>query len=333
MEERSIYTFKAEDNKEQGKGTELKQRAGVETNDDQGTDLKQPAEVETNDIKIDDGDRLSTLFHKLRIHKYLAAFKTEEYEYEDLAEISVEEMEELIPKKGPRNRLKRWLASQKTGFAKPVLMSLKSKSNAKQLFSDKFLSSLSSLSNVNKETKSSLALLEDQKTYILKLMAKSEGGTIEKYDAFLSHAQKDSADLCRSVYLALGNKNVKVWYDKEAHRLDNRGMIEGIFGSSEFVMVLVRDYFKRVYCVFEYLVAMAFKKPVTVLLENDDRFGGLTIKEIPKEVPKLYLEYIMSHEIIAVNREYFGGFIEKVEKRLKRHQKEVRDHPAVEDHN
>jgi len=47
-----------------------------------------------------------------------------------------------------------------------------------------------------------------------------------KFDIFLSHVQKDSADFCGRMTVSLKNPpfNRKIWYDMEAERLDLKGM-------------------------------------------------------------------------------------------------------------
>ena len=97
--------------------------------------------------------------------------------------------------------------------------------------------------------------------------------------------------------------------------------MNGIYYSNEFTFVMVRDYFKRTYCLFEFLLALAFDKPITVLLEVDERHGGIAMEDLSKEVPKLYYEHIIEHEIIKVSRDYFSSFVEKVGKRVSRHRR------------
>jgi len=287
---------------------------------------KQPTDPSIEIIKPPEPepDQLIVLFHELRIQKYLHNFKKEEYEVNDLLELSSNSLEEMIPTKAPRKRLKRWIVSQRLKMSngrKPILNELRPNPESKELFTDKFRASLASHCDVHPETKSAMALVEEQKSYISELIAKRKVNASNGCSAFLSHVQRNSADLCRSIYLSLKARNVQVWYDKTADRLDSRGMVDGIFGSNEFVFIMVRDYFKRKYCIFEWLLAVAFGKPITVLLEADVRFGGLQIEELSEVVPKLFYERIIQHEIINVNRNYFDSFVAKLEKRIIRHQK------------
>jgi len=285
---------------------------------------KQPTDTSIEIIKPPEPDQLIVLFHELRIQKYLHNFKKEEYEVNDLLELSSDSLEEMIPTKAPRKRLKRWIVSQrlkKSDGRKPTLNEPRSNPESKELFTDKFRASLALHCDAHPETKSAMTLVEEQKSYISELIAKRKVDANNNCAAFLSHVQRDSADLCRSIYLSLKARNVQVWYDKTADRLDSRGMVDGIFGSNEFVFIMVRDYFKRRYCIFEWLLAVAFGKPITVLLEADVRFGGIQIEELSEVVPKLFYERIIQHEIINVNRNYFDSFVAKLERRIIRHQK------------
>ena len=108
-------------------------------------------------------------------------------------------------------------------------------------------------------------------------------------------------------------------------RLDARGMIKGVFDCKEFILVMTHDYFDRKYCVFEFLIAMAFKKPITMLLEIDTRFGGTTIEKMSKELPRLYCDILVKHEIVEINRVLFDAFVDRVGKRLQRPRKILKD--------
>eukprot|EP00495_Collosphaeridae_sp_1-RS-2012_P009569 TRINITY_DN9778_c0_g1_i1.p1 TRINITY_DN9778_c0_g1~~TRINITY_DN9778_c0_g1_i1.p1 ORF type:complete len:155 (-),score=14.32 TRINITY_DN9778_c0_g1_i1:16-480(-) len=134
--------------------------------------------------------------------------------------------------------------------------------------------------------------------------------------SFLSSCTEGFCGSLQKSLVALEKENVVIWYDKEAERLDNKGIVNGIFNSSEFVFVMVRDYFERPYCIFEVLLAIAFGKPITVVLETDRRFGGLPFEELTKVIPEIFYNHIKAHEIINVNREYFKKlFPKKLEKR------------------
>lgn len=63
---------------------------------------------------IPPGTELSNIFEALDISKYLPAFKTEEYVFEDLLDLDKATFESLIPPAGPRNRLLQYIASSKS---------------------------------------------------------------------------------------------------------------------------------------------------------------------------------------------------------------------------
>jgi len=201
-----------------------------------------------------------------------------------------------------------------------VLLSLKSKSKMEnKIFPDKLRASLKVLAQSNQATKSAMAKVEKEGSYLFELITRPKPETTKNRDVFLSHVQQHHTDFCRLLYYRLQANQVKVWYDKMEDRLDLRGMIDGILNSNEFVIVMAYNYFDRSYCVFEFLVALAFQKPITVLLEEDKRFGGTTIERMKEEVPRLYYDIIITHEIVKINRELFEAFIEKVVKRVGRH--------------
>ena len=118
-------------------------------------------------------------------------------------------------------------------------------------------------------------ILESETEHIRKTVQCSE----LKYDCFLSHVQKISGDVSRNIRDSLTKNGMNVWYDKEAERLDNLGMIDGVVNSSVFIIVLTNEYFERPFCLFEYCVAVvAGKSMITVLFGLNPppyRFFGL----------------------------------------------------------
>ena len=70
-----------------------------------------------------------------------------------------------------------------------------------------------------------LCILQAQISYLSKLQNHPPA---PKHRGFLSHVQKHSADLCRSLYFDFKNVGINVWFDMEADRIDARGMIPGI---------------------------------------------------------------------------------------------------------
>jgi len=151
------------------------------------------------------------------------------------------------------------------------------------LFSDKRFSELSAFVMSDKDEGITLRALESiysQADFLLQLLdtkSKEVASLMMKRDinlTYLSHVQKRSADLCRILSCALKNDGINVWLDDQSCRLDIRGVIEGIFTSTSFTIVMTREYFERQWTVFELLVATIFKKEIVILMETDTRLGG-----------------------------------------------------------
>jgi len=153
-------------------------------------------------------------------------------------------------------------------------------------------------------------LLESEREYLINKVKLPEF----KFDNFMSHVQKLSGDLCGRLKDALAFKGMSTWYDKDASRVDKRGMIDGVVDSKLFVVVLTLEYFKRPWCIFEYAVAIVARKTVMTVYENDTRYGGdhLNCNDIPKEFRSL-----LNHELIKVDRNYWEGFFRKFEGRMR----------------
>ena len=107
--------------------------------------------------------------------------------------------------------------------------------------------------------------MDYQADYLSERLSNSE----QKWDCFLSHVQKDSADIVRGIMNSLEMKGISSWLDKCADNTDNNGMIDGIVNSSSFVLVLTKEYFQRRYCIFEYCVALVAGRPVITVSESD----------------------------------------------------------------
>jgi len=152
-------------------------------------------------------------------------------------------------------------------------------------------------------------MLEREKDYILKKIQ----SPARKWDSFLSHYQKESADVCRNMKDHCKTMGLSLWYDKSVDRIDMRGMTDGVIESSLFTIVLTKEYFKRPFCVYEYCIAVVAGKPVITVFEFDTRYGGG-----PLETFKLneLFKHILDHEVISINREYWDGFIAKFHSRI-----------------
>jgi len=151
--------------------------------------------------------------------------------------------------------------------------------------------------------------LQSNAGYIINRMKSPE----RKWHSFLSHVQRDSADVARNIRDTLLRKGMRLWYDKNMGRLDCVGMIDGIVDSSMFTLILTKDYFSREWCIFEYCVAVVTGKPVIAIYEADPRHGGGPLGSF--QIPGQF-KHLMKHELIDINRNYWEAFISKVENRI-----------------
>eukprot|EP00808_Paulinella_micropora_P006377 g63019.t1 len=133
-----------------------------------------------------------------------------------------------------------------------------------------------------------------------------------KYYGFLSHYQKEGADACRAIFLWMAEKKLNMWLDKKAERLDVIGMLEGIAESACFVLWGTGGYFDRPFCLFELEMARLLKKTIVCIRESDDRMYPLSFQDLCRADPQLVL-----HDVVAVNREYYDAFADKIAQRLR----------------
>jgi len=123
-----------------------------------------------------------------------------------------------------------------------------------------------------------------------------------KHDAFLSHAQKNSADLCRSIKRRLQDFKISAWYDMQAKRLDAIGMAEAVVQAKVFVLVATVDYFSRPWCLFELLLAEIFQKPIILLMETVKDHGGFeNFQQLMSKIPEGF-SYLLEYEVCEVKR-------------------------------
>eukprot|EP00808_Paulinella_micropora_P022107 g54560.t1 len=133
-----------------------------------------------------------------------------------------------------------------------------------------------------------------------------------KYYGFLSHYQKEGADACRAIFLWMAEKKLDIWLDKKADRLDLTGMLKGIAESACFVLWGTGGYFERPFCLFELQMARLLKKTIVCIRESDDRMYPLSFQDLCRADPQLVL-----HDVVAVNREYYDAFADKIAQRLR----------------
>eukprot|EP00808_Paulinella_micropora_P014475 g14577.t1 len=132
-----------------------------------------------------------------------------------------------------------------------------------------------------------------------------------KYFGFLSHYQKEGADACRAIFLWMREKNLDLWLDKKADRLDLPGMLQGIAESACFVLWGTGGYFDRKFCLWELEMARRLKKTIVCIRESDERMYPLSFQDLCRADSHLVL-----HDVVAVNREYYDAFADKIAYRL-----------------
>jgi len=141
-----------------------------------------------------------------------------------------------------------------------------------------------------------------------------------RFDTFISHVQKCSADLCGRLSDAMSHIGLIPWYDMNASKLDMQGIVEGVIDSKIFTVVLTKEYFKRKWCLFEYTIALVADKPIVALYETDPRFEGGHLNEL--NIPEQFKQ-IMNHEIIKIDRRRWKSFFSAFEQAIKARQHSV----------
>jgi len=158
-------------------------------------------------------------------------------------------------------------------------------------------------------------MLESHSGGIIKSINYSSSEVPEtKWDSFLSHVQKFSADVCRDISDTLQKEGISTWCNRNVDGLDNHGVINGVVNSSLFTFILTKEYFGRPVCLFEFCVAAVAGKTVITVLESDPRYGGGNLSLF--QVPELF-KHIMQQEMTEINREYWEVFTKKLTKRMR----------------
>lgn len=154
----------------------------------------------------------------------------------------------------------------------------------------------------------------------IQLKVKSLEKKTIQHDAFLSHVQADSADLCRSLHGDLfKEKQIKCWYDMVSNRLDAWGMAEGVATAKVFVAVVTQNYFVREWPVFEFLLAELLGKHIILLRETVKSHGGFdTFKEFRASIPEYFSKWL-NYEVCEVKRRgtFWGATIHELAKKIK----------------
>ena len=93
-----------------------------------------------------------------------------------------------------------------------------------------------------------------------------------RYSFFISHAQADAASTAKTFFSVCRRYGVHCWYDMEQAQLTLEGMKEGVRHSDALLLILTRNVLKRWFCQQEILTAIEERKPIQLLVEEDERF-------------------------------------------------------------
>lgn len=228
-------------------------------------------------------------------------YSKEKAEIEDYAKLRIDENEQLY------KSVTRQISTSYKGIKKNIDREVRRLGDPKERL--KRISSLLRESGTG-EFVQAAQMLDHESKYILETL-KASG---IKWDCFMSHVQKDSADVCGRIGESLKKKGVSVWIDKEAQRLDKHGMVDGVINSRVFVVLLTTDYFSRSYCIFEYSVALVAAKSIITVAEVDTRYGGASIGSF--KFHNLF-KHILQHEVIEIHRRYWNAFTGALYERIK----------------
>jgi hypothetical protein len=105
---------------------------------------------------------------------------------------------------------------------------------------------------------------------------------------FFSHQQAKAQGIMMSLSNELDKIGLKVWLDMQANDLSTQGMMDGVKNSEHFLLFCTDGYFSRPYCVMELDQAVLLNKPIVVLFEERERFGGAPLDELLAQVPDKY---------------------------------------------
>eukprot|EP00808_Paulinella_micropora_P027039 g50249.t1 len=118
----------------------------------------------------------------------------------------------------------------------------------------------------------------------------------------------------------MAGKKLDMWLDKKADRLNLPGMLEGIAELACFVLWGTGGYFDRKFCLWELEMARLLKKTIVCIRESDDRMYPLSFQDLCRADPQLVL-----HDVVAVNREYWNAFADKIAHRLQAEAKKAEE--------
>ena len=91
---------------------------------------------------------------------------------------------------------------------------------------------------------------------------------------FLSHFQKEGAVVAHALSHALRDLGAHAWLDMTEDDLTVQGMKRGVEESDVFVLILTTNVLTREFCRLEIGWALAARKPILLVREEDERFAA-----------------------------------------------------------
>ncbi len=92
------------------------------------------------------------------------------------------------------------------------------------------------------------------------------------YHGFLSHAQRDASSTAAALSMLYGQFGLHTWVDMRQELLTLEGMRHGVLSSAVFILILSEHILDSWYCCQELLCAIEAKKPVQLVIEEEERF-------------------------------------------------------------
>ena len=94
----------------------------------------------------------------------------------------------------------------------------------------------------------------------------------QRTHAFISHFQIEAAGEASRIFKALEDVGATGWLDMHADDLTAEGMRAGVENADVFLLLLTSNVLTRHFCLKEFAWALAKKKPIMILVEEEERF-------------------------------------------------------------
>ena len=95
---------------------------------------------------------------------------------------------------------------------------------------------------------------------------------------FISYSQSEASGDVGTLFHLFGELGIHCWRDMNATDLTEAGMKEGVRCSDCFILFLTNNTLSRRFCLYEIEWAIEFKKPIIVVVEEDNRFFSWELK-------------------------------------------------------